>query len=111
MYFLVCKYIYNADLIEDTLSCYRINGDLLWSSTLGNMHEMRGLSIDRLGFVYAVCSASKQVMVISQDGKQSRVRLSQEDGMEKRFAVHIDRKTSSLLACNRTSDTAFLFQI
>lgn len=31
-------------------------------------------------------------MVISQDGKQSRVRLSQEDGMEKRFAVHIDRK-------------------
>lgn len=108
---LFAKHIYNADFKHGTLSCYRINGDLLWSSKQGNMHEIRGLSIDRHRFVYAACSASKQVMVISQDGKQSRVILSQEDGMDKLFEVHIDRKTSSLLVCNATSGISFLFQM
>ena len=97
--------------INGILSCYRMNGDLLWSSHQGNIHDIRGLSIDRLGFAYAACSTSDQVIVISQDRKQSRVILSQDDGMEKPFAVHIDRNTSSLLVCNRTNGTALLFQI
>jgi hypothetical protein len=45
MYFIVCK--------QGILSCYRMNGDLLWSSNQGNIHDIRGLSIDRHGFAYA----------------------------------------------------------
>ena len=108
---LFAKNIYTADFKKGTISCHRINGDLLWSSKLGNMYNIRGLSIDRHGFVYAACRESKQVIVISQDGKQSRVILSPDDGIEELFAVHIDRKTSSLLVCNRTNGAAFLFQI
>ena len=88
---LFAKHIYNADYKQGILSCYRMNGDLLWPSNQGNIHDIRGLSIDRHGFAYAACSASDQVIVISQDGKQSRVILSQDDGMGKPFAVHIDR--------------------
>jgi hypothetical protein len=108
---LFAKHIYNADYQQGTLSCYRVNGDLLWSSKQGYMPGIRGLSIDRHGFVYAACSKSKQVMVISQDGKQSRVILSQDDGMDEMFAVNIDRKTSTLLVCDWSNGTAFLFQI
>lgn len=97
---LFAKHMYNADYKQGILSCYRMNGDLLWPSNQENIHGIRGLSIDRHGFAYAACSASDQVIVISQDGKQSRVILSQDDGMEKPFAVHIDRNTSSLLVCN-----------
>ena len=78
---------------------------------LRQRHPANNSQIDRLGFVYAVCSASKQVMVISQDGKQSRVILSQDDGMDEMFAVNIDRKTSTLLVCDWSNGTAFLFQI
>jgi hypothetical protein len=108
---LFAKHIYSADYKQGILSCYRMNGDLFWPSNQGNIHDIRGLSIDRHGFAYAACSASDQAIVISQDGKQSRVILSQDDEMEKPFAVHIDRNTSSLLVCNRTNGTAFLFQI
>jgi hypothetical protein len=76
---LFAKHIYNADYKQGILSCYRMNGDLLWPSNQGNIHDIRGLSIDRHGFAYAACSASDQVIVISQDGKQSRVILSQDD--------------------------------
>lgn len=108
---LIAKHIYTADFIQGTLSCYLLNGVLLWSSKQGHMHNIRGLSIDRHRFIYAACNDSKQVIVVSQDGKQSRVILSQDDGMEEPVAVNIDRKTSSLLVCNKTNGTAFLFRI
>jgi hypothetical protein len=108
---LFAKHFYIADFTQGKLSCYRMNGDLRWSSNLGNMHKIRGLSIDIHGFVYAACSGSKQVIVIPQDGKQSRVILSQDDGMKEHFAVHIGRKTSSLLVCNKTNGIALLFRI
>jgi hypothetical protein len=44
---LFAKHIYNADYQQGTLSCYRGNGDLLWSSKQGYMPGIRGLSIDR----------------------------------------------------------------
>ena len=68
---LFANRIYNADNKQGTISCYRMNGDLVGSSHQGNMHDIRGLSIDSRGFVYATCSASDQVIVISKDGEKA----------------------------------------
>lgn len=69
-----------------------------------NVNKPLGIDVDRYGFVYVACRNPHEIIALSQDGKESRVILSADSGVNDPFAINIDRESSLLAFSNGTTD-------
>jgi hypothetical protein len=103
--------IFQTNHINNSETCYTINGEKLWEckdkSVLG---EPLGVAVDNNCNIYVISYYYKKVIVLSQDGKQWRQLLDQNDGMSCPYGIYIDKTTSNILI-NNYSASAFLYHI
>ncbi|VDI09501.1 Hypothetical predicted protein [Mytilus galloprovincialis] len=103
--------IYSTNVNENTVSCYTREGQNIWSIRNNDIHRPYDLSVDKNGMVYVACNSKNTVVAISPDGTSSRVVLSAKDGLDKPYAVHMDKESSTLLVCNEDNARAFVYSI
>ncbi|CAC5398247.1 unnamed protein product [Mytilus coruscus] len=103
--------IYSTNVNENTVSCYTREGQHIWTIRNNDINRPFGLSVDINGMVYVACNPTNTVVAISPDGTSSRVILSAKDGLDKPYAVHVDKKSSTLLICNEDNARAFVYSI
>ncbi|XP_052085816.1 E3 ubiquitin-protein ligase TRIM71-like [Mytilus californianus] len=102
-------YFTNKD--ENSLTCCDIRGNLEWKlKDIQDLKYPQGISIDSNGNLYVACVKSHSVVLISNDGKRYRTILTAIDGLSSPRALHIERKSNSLLVANERK-YAFLYDI
>lgn len=103
--------IYFCDPVKNVISCCNMVGTTIWSFTDDTIiKKPQGIAVDGMGNAYVTNQDLNNVIVISPDGNQSKLLLSQSDGLENPKAIQYDRKRDRLLVANKTMK-AFLFDI
>lgn len=103
--------LYFCDPNKNLISCSDMEGTTIWTfkdDTL--IKNPSGIAVDGMGNVYITNQGLNNVIVVSPDGNQSKLLLSQLDGLENPLAIQYDRKRNRLLVANKTKK-AFLFDI
>ncbi|XP_052082878.1 uncharacterized protein LOC127720341 [Mytilus californianus] len=77
-----------------------LNGIFVWKYECQKSDNPTGITNDASGNVFVTHSDSHQVLVLGKDGKQSRIFLTKEDGLQYPRAIHCNRKNNTLLVCN-----------
>lgn len=103
--------LYYTNKDRDSVICCDFEGKILWVFR----NEMvlswpTGISVDSDGNVYVVGYNSCNVVVISPDGKQYKVLLSQKDGLDDPQCLHYNRSDNKLLVANTTNE-AFVYDV
>ncbi|XP_071177624.1 uncharacterized protein [Mytilus edulis] len=102
--------LFCTDCGKNTIFCYNKAGEMVWSYNHGIISPM-GIDVDRNGFVYVACKGTNKIIALSQDGTKSRDIMSEDSGVNKPFALNIDRKMSVLVFSNERDKSAFLLSI
>ncbi|CAC5395528.1 unnamed protein product [Mytilus coruscus] len=101
--------IYQTRSSKNCVICYDRKGNIQWTFKKDNvLNYPVGISVDKHGNVFVIGYNSKNVVVISGDGKRHREVLSSKDGLASPRVLHYDRSTNQLLVAN-TSATAFIY--
>jgi hypothetical protein len=99
------KHAYNS------VTCYAINGEKLWEfKDESVLMTPVGLAVDNNCNIYVASFGNNKVIVLSQDGKQWRPLLDQNDGLSGPYGIYIDKKTNKVLVTNYYVP-AFLYYI
>ena len=103
--------IYHTNNTTNTVSCHKINGDILWEfQDVAIIREPHGIAVDRDLNVYIASKGNSNVVVISPDGKRCRTALGKSDGIGSPFAICFDKVKNNLVVCNHRG-TAFLYNV
>ncbi|CAG2251417.1 PML [Mytilus edulis] len=104
-------HLYFTNKLRNTVTCCDLEGNIKWifkdESTLS---FPLGISVDNYCNIYVVGNEFSRVVVISPDGKQSKVILSSTDGLDCPQVLHYNRENNQLLVGNK-SRHAFLFGV
>ncbi|VDI32807.1 Hypothetical predicted protein [Mytilus galloprovincialis] len=103
--------LYYTDRDENVVTCCDMAGQILWTfSDESVLNEPWGIAVDVRGFVYVVCNLMNIVVVLSPDGQDKRVLLTNIDGLKSPRVLHYDKLRDRLLVVNEETH-AFLFDI
>ncbi|CAC5373484.1 unnamed protein product [Mytilus coruscus] len=96
---------------KNTVTCSDLEGHVKWIFKHESILSFPlGISVDKYGNSYVVGNEFSNVVVISPDGKQSKVILSSADGLDCPQVLHYNRENNQLLVANQ-SGHAFLFDV
>ncbi|XP_071179330.1 E3 ubiquitin-protein ligase TRIM56-like isoform X2 [Mytilus edulis] len=108
-------------IIENNIICtnwdtseilsYDMNGNLLWKYRHDEIRKPIGIAKDTSGNIYLSCQDSDKVVVLSSTDRSSFTFLSNSDGLNKPFSLHIDQQRSLLLVANEKDGKAFVYHI
>ncbi|CAC5388646.1 unnamed protein product [Mytilus coruscus] len=90
--------------------CCLMNGEELWQFESKNIICPRDASADSNHNVYVVGFHSNNLTIIQHDGKDSKILLTESDGLESPRAVYYDDEKRTLLKCNQEG-TFFLYKV
>ncbi|VDI04705.1 Hypothetical predicted protein [Mytilus galloprovincialis] len=93
------------------IHCYSLDGKLIWNFKADQGQDFRRVTIDNKGNVYVTDCGKNTVFVVSDDGKQYRVFLSESDGLNKPWGIYFEKKENILLVSNNNDGKAFLFDV
>ncbi|VDH91027.1 Hypothetical predicted protein [Mytilus galloprovincialis] len=99
--------LYCTHFNGNSVFCYNKEGETLWSFD-DAIHLPFGIAIDKNGFVYVACKGSNSIIAVSQNGKESKVIMSEDSGVNKPFPINIDRELSVLVFSNHNGDSFLL---
>lgn len=103
--------LYFTDRITNTVTCCNTEGELLWTCKDDTfLKGPCGLSIDNNGFVYVVSSEMNSVIVLSPDGQDKRVLVTDSEGLKSPHVLQFDKLRNRLLVANDNS-AVFLFDV
>lgn len=105
------KRMYYTDRDTNVVTCSDMEGQLVWTfkdETV--LKEPCGISVDAQGFVYVISRENSSVVVLSTDGQDKRVLLSNADGLKSPWVLHYDKLRNRLLVANEEA-SAFLFDV
>lgn len=103
--------LYYTDSNKGVVSCSDMNGQPIWTfkdETV--LKKPRGISVDIRGCVYVVSSEQNNVVVLSSNGQDKRVLLTEANGLKIPRALHYDKLKNRLLVANEKA-SAFLFDV
>lgn len=96
-----------------TVSCiYSIdlNGEIIWKFDCQKNERPNGITNDGSGNSFVACWGSNELMVVGQDGKNTRILLTDKNELVGPNAIHYNRKSKTLLICN-VSGKCFLYRV
>ncbi|XP_063410063.1 E3 ubiquitin-protein ligase TRIM71-like [Mytilus trossulus] len=102
--------LYYATSSGDSVFEAKLNGDIVWKSYCQKYDFPDGITTDASGNVFVACKSSKKVLVFGKDGKDFRVLLTKENGLNNPRAIHYKREMNILLVCN-LSGQCFLYKV
>ncbi|XP_052073659.1 protein wech-like [Mytilus californianus] len=96
---------------NDSVTCNDLQGGIQWKfEKKGILQTARGITVDNYGRVYVSDKESNSIVVISPDGKETRLLLATINGLRKPTAVFFDQRSNKLLIANQGND-AFLYDV
>ncbi|CAC5417660.1 unnamed protein product [Mytilus coruscus] len=115
------KYITQFTIIENNIICtnwdtsevlsYDMKGNLLWKYSHDQIRKPIGIANDSSGKIYLSCLNSEKIVVLSPTDKSSYTFLTNLNGLNKPFSIHINQQRSLLLVANRRDGEAFVYLI
>lgn len=103
--------LYYTDSNKGVVICSDMNGQPIWTfkdETV--LKKLRGISVDVRECVYVVSSEQNNVVVLSSNGQDKRVLLTEANGLKIPRALHYDKLKNRLLVANEKA-SAFLFDL
>ncbi|XP_071178915.1 uncharacterized protein [Mytilus edulis] len=100
--------LYYSDYKNHIVYCSKKNGEEIWSFKNEIMKNPIGNTTDQYGNTYVTCGLSKNVLVISADGKHYKELLNVSAGLESPRAIFYDKMDNRLLVCNAQNGHALL---
>lgn len=91
--------IYYAAHDNDEVYCCDLNGSVKWKFSLKKNCFPRGITHDDFGNIFVACKTANKVIVIESNGKESRVLLTSDDGLNTPRVVHYNHKNDTLIVC------------
>lgn len=89
--------------------CMNMKGSEIWTYRNVLLREPFGIAVDSNGVVYVAGRATNNIVLISPDGRSSRVVLSEKDGIAKPQAIDVSKFRRQLLVCNKYDGSAYLY--
>ena len=103
--------IFQTNHKNNSVTCYTINGEKLWEFRDESvLRQPTGVAVDNNCNIYVTSCNYNKIIVLSQDGKQWRQLLDQNDGMSGPYAIFIEKTTNNILISNYSA-SAFLYHI
>ncbi|XP_052087357.1 uncharacterized protein LOC127724434 isoform X2 [Mytilus californianus] len=103
--------LYFTNKSENTVTCSDLEGNVKWIFKDESILSFPlGISLDHYGNVYVVGNKFSNVVVISPDGKRSKIILSSAEGLDCPRVLHYNRENNQLLVANQNGN-AFLFDV
>ncbi|CAG2255679.1 unnamed protein product [Mytilus edulis] len=104
---------------ESRVSCYKNNGEHIWTFTHREIDEARGLALDKNGCHYIASSNNNSIVVVSPDGKRCSSILSEHDGIHWLWSIDINTESGLMMVPYDSSgewdtesfDSAFVYKI
>lgn len=89
-----------SEIEEGCLCCYNSTGCKLWQFRNETTIVARNMCADSHGHLFVACQNSNSVVLISNDGKQSKVVVNVSEPK----SVYFDTKNSTLYVCSLHGD-------
>ncbi|XP_063420949.1 uncharacterized protein LOC134706170 [Mytilus trossulus] len=102
--------IYYTDYESNTVHCCSMTGQEIWVFTDLSISEPSGLSVDSNQNVFVVGGTSNNLTVIQHDGKDSKVLLTDRDGLKSPNAVNYN-KQKKIICLGYKSGSVALYQV
>lgn len=90
--------------------CCEMNGLVKWKYLLGDNDFPCGIAADKRGNVFVTCKLGNKVIVIDEKGNNSKIILTNEDGMDNPLAISYNEKRNILLVCNYFDETCVIIK-
>ncbi|XP_052078274.1 uncharacterized protein LOC127716188 [Mytilus californianus] len=103
--------LYYTDRDKNSVTCSDMESQLVWTfrdETV--LKDPLGITVDTCGFVYVVSHAMNSVVVLSPDGQEKKVLLTNINGLKTPCALNYDKLRNRLLVAN-SERTAYLFDV
>ncbi|XP_063430711.1 uncharacterized protein LOC134712783 [Mytilus trossulus] len=105
---VACKdRIYYTDYVNNTIHCCSMTGDEIWVFSDKYLVYPRGISVDNIQNVFAAGHVSNNLLIIQNDGKVSKMLLSESDGLNHPVPVCYNKNKKTLFVCNDNGDATF----
>ncbi|CAC5423740.1 unnamed protein product [Mytilus coruscus] len=95
---------------KDTVYSTDLNGTVHWKYDYRKFSYPCGLTNDTFGNIFVACRDSMQVMIVGNDGEESRILLTEQNRLQKPRAIHYNRKNKILLVCY-LSGQCFMYKV
>ncbi|CAC5407046.1 unnamed protein product [Mytilus coruscus] len=92
-----------------SIYCCSLDGKLIWMFKQDKFQDLCSVTTDNEGTVYLTSERTRNVVVVSEDGKLYRELPTESDGLIKPWGIYFDTNDKILLVCN--DDDAFLFDV
>ncbi|XP_071162456.1 E3 ubiquitin-protein ligase TRIM39-like [Mytilus edulis] len=102
--------IYYTQLKPSTIYCCSRTGEEIWNFN-DNSFGFSGISTDRDQNVFVVGNKINNLMVLQDDGKESKILLSRSEGLEKPSRLCYNKEKNTLLVCNSINGNVFLYSV
>lgn len=96
---------------EKSIYCFSLDGTPTWNFRNAEYQALRCLTTDDRGNIYVSNYHPNTVVVVSGDGIQHRVILTESDGLDGPSGIYFDKQANILLVCNRDNGKVFLFDV
>ncbi|CAC5423932.1 unnamed protein product [Mytilus coruscus] len=90
-----------------SIYCCSLDGKLIWKFKQDKFQDLRRVTTDNEGNVYATSYYTNTVVVISDDGQHHRELLTKSDGLNGPWGIYFDKKENILLVCNYLTERLF----
>ncbi|CAC5408364.1 unnamed protein product [Mytilus coruscus] len=93
------KIVY-SDWKNSKVHCCHLNGEELWQFENDNINFPTDITADNYNNIFVVSYRSNNLTIIQHDGKNSKILLTESDGLLLPKTVYYDKVKSTLVICN-----------
>lgn len=90
-------HIYGTNWENDTINCYKSNGETQWTFTHPDINKPIGISLDKFGFIYIASCDSCKIVALSPNAESCRIILCKNDGIKNPWAIDISKANGMIL--------------
>ncbi|XP_063425269.1 uncharacterized protein LOC134708557 [Mytilus trossulus] len=102
--------IYYTNYNSNTVQCCSMTGQTIWVFKDRSITTPRGISVDHNQNVYVAGESSNNLIVIQHDGKDSKVLLTNRDGLKSPYAANYN-KQKKVICLNYKTGSIALYQV
>lgn len=109
---MILHFIHGQNLLhntgQNTVMCMNMKGSEILTYRNVLLREPFGIAVESNEFAYVAGRVTNNIVLISPDGRNSRVVLSEKYGIAKLQAIDVSKFCRQLLVCNKYDGSAYL---